>query len=113
MVAPFKMTLATQEVLRSLVAEPAKEFYGLEIGQLVGLPSGTIHPILARLEGAGWLVSRWEEVDTQTEGRPRRRYYSLTPDGLELARDALAVIHAKRSGKTRLLGRPEAAGGVT
>src|SRR4051812_28218551 len=108
---PFKMTLATQEVLRALVAEPAKEFYGLEIGQLVGLPSGTVHPILARLEGAAWLESRWEVMDTRTEGRPRRRYYSLTPDGLELARDVLARIYAKRSGHVWLPGRPEIAGG--
>ncbi len=47
------MTIATQLVLQVLLADPAAELYGLEIGEKTGLPSGTIHPILARLEGLG------------------------------------------------------------
>jgi hypothetical protein len=62
----------------------------VEIGAAAGLPSGTVHPILARLETVGWLTSRWEEIDPRAEGRPARRYYHLTPDGAELARAALA-----------------------
>jgi PadR family transcriptional regulator, regulatory protein PadR len=54
------MTIPTQLVLRALLADPSKELYGVEIGQAAGLPSGTVHPILARLEGVGWLESRWE-----------------------------------------------------
>ena len=34
----------------------------------------------------GWLTSRWEDIDPRAEGRPARRYYQLTPDGIELAR---------------------------
>jgi hypothetical protein len=59
-------------------------------GPAAGLPSGTVHPILARLETVGWLESRWEEIDPRVEGRPARRYYRLTSDGMELARTALA-----------------------
>jgi PadR family transcriptional regulator PadR len=84
------MTIPTQLVLRVLLADPAKELYGVEIGQAAGLPSGTVHPILARLEGVGWLTSRWEDIDPREQGRPARRYYQLTPDGLALARAALA-----------------------
>lgn len=84
-----RMTLPTQLVLRALIADPTREMYGLEIGRLAELPSGTIHPILARLEGCGWLESRWEEVDPKQEGRPRRRYYRLTPDGIVYAARAL------------------------
>jgi PadR family transcriptional regulator PadR len=85
-----RMTIPTQLVLRTLLADPAKELYGVEIGQAAALPSGTVHPILARLEGVGWLSSRWEAIDPRAEGRPARRYYQLTPDGLALARAALA-----------------------
>jgi PadR family transcriptional regulator PadR len=85
-----RMTIPTQLVLRALLADPSKELYGVEIGQAAGLPSGTVHPILARLETVGWLESRWEEIDPRVEGRPARRYYRLTPDGMELARSALA-----------------------
>jgi len=85
-----RMTLPTQLVLRVLLAEPAQEMYGLQICQAAGLPSGTIHPILARFEKLGWLESRWEDVSPHEEGRPRRRYYRLTEDGAEQARTAMA-----------------------
>jgi DNA-binding PadR family transcriptional regulator len=84
------MTMTVQLVLRAMLAEPTKEMYGLQICQAAGLPSGTIHPILARLEGHGWTESHWEDVDPQAEGRPRRRFYKLTEDGAEKARIALA-----------------------
>jgi PadR family transcriptional regulator, regulatory protein PadR len=85
-----RMTLPTQLVLRVLLAEPAREMYGLQICEAAGLPSGTIHPILARLEGLGWLESRWEDASPQEEGRPRRRYYHWSKDGAERARIAMA-----------------------
>lgn len=85
-----RMTLPTQFVLRALLEDPAAERYGLEICEAAGLPSGTIHPILARLERLGWVESRWEDVDPSAAGRPARRYYRLTTDGIEHARDGLA-----------------------
>jgi PadR family transcriptional regulator, regulatory protein PadR len=93
-----RMTIPTQLVLRALLAEPTQEMYGLQICEQAGLPSGTIHPILARLEGLGWLESRWEDVSPQEEGRPRRRYYYWSKDGAEQARIALA--HATSSVST-------------
>lgn len=85
-----RMTQATQMVLRALLERPTEELYGLQVCAEAGLPTGTIHPILARLESAGWLESRWEDVDPHECGRPRRRYYRLSPDGAARARDALA-----------------------
>lgn len=85
-----RMTIPTQLVLRALLAEPTREMYGLQACAAAGLPSGTIHPILARLERLGWLESHWEDISPEQEGRPRRRYYRLTDDGAERARIALA-----------------------
>lgn len=86
-----RMTIPTQLVLRALLANPTHEMYGLQICAEAGLPTGTIHPILARLEKEyGWLASRWEDIKPEIEGRPRRRYYKLTEDGAERARIALA-----------------------
>ena len=49
-------------------------------------PACTVYPILARLEREhGWVTSRWEDIASQDEGRPRRRYYKLTEDGAERA----------------------------
>ncbi len=92
-----RMTLSTQAVLRALTTEPARDRYGLELSAATGLPSGTLHPILARLEGLGWVDSFWENIDVRKEGRPRRRYYRLSPEGLARARTALAQAHADRS----------------
>jgi PadR family transcriptional regulator PadR len=87
------MTLPTQFVLRTLLADPQAELYGVEIGEAAGLPSGTVHPILARLEGLRWVQSRWEDIDPKVEGRPARRYYRLTAAGVQLARAALAEAY--------------------
>jgi PadR family transcriptional regulator, regulatory protein PadR len=85
-----RMTIPTQLVLRALLEDPMREMYGLQICAAAGLPSGTIHPILARFERIGWLESWWEDASPQEEGRPRRRYYRLTADGAERTRIALA-----------------------
>jgi DNA-binding PadR family transcriptional regulator len=101
------MTIPTQLVLRALLAEPAREMYGLQICAAAGLPSGTIHPILARLEHEhGWLTSRWEDIKPADEGRPRRRYYRLTDGGAERARVALARAAASAGTTIGLRARP-------
>ncbi len=106
-----KMTLPTQLVLRALLKQPTKALYGLEICGAAGLASGTIHPILARLEGAGWLESSWEDINPRAVGRPRRRYYRLSPDGIEQARYALAHAHSSIDRVGGGILRPGLAGG--
>src|SRR6188508_3658551 len=93
-----RMTIPTLLVLQVLLADAELERYGGEIGSEAGLPSGTVHPILARLEGVGWLASRWEDVDPRLAGRPPRRYYRLTGVGISHAQAALARAHRPRIG---------------
>ena len=102
-----RMTGPTTAVLDVLLADPDGEHYGLAIGAAAALPSGTVHPILARLEGLGWVTSAWEDLDPSAAGRPRRRLYRLTESGVAQARSALA---AARDRKARLARRPS---GVT
>jgi DNA-binding PadR family transcriptional regulator len=65
--------------------------HGFEILDATGLPSGTVYPILRRLEEDGCATSRWESARVaQQEQRPPRRYYALTPDGAALVREARA-----------------------
>jgi len=97
-----RMTLPTQLVLRALLEDQTRELYGVEIGAAAGLPSGTVHPILARLEGRGWLESRWEDIDPRVEGRPPRRYYRLTGSGVRSAQEALARAYRPSLPQLRL-----------
>lgn len=80
-----RITVPTLKVLVALMADPLGEHYGLELCHAVRLPGGTIYPILARLEQAGWLTSAWENIDEKTAGRRRRRYYKLTDNGAQRA----------------------------
>ncbi|MFJ5613569.1 PadR family transcriptional regulator [Streptomyces sp. NPDC093221] len=43
--------------------------------------SGSLCPALARLERAGWIIGEAEDIDPKIEGRPARRYYTMTAEG--------------------------------
>ncbi|GAB1822347.1 PadR family transcriptional regulator [Herbidospora sp. RD11066] len=101
-----RMTLQTQLVLRTLLEHPDHEMYGLEICHAAGLAPGTIQPILARLEGVGWLESRWEDVDPHEAARPRRRYYGFAPSGADKARQALEAARSRNTSGGPWLLRP-------
>src|SRR5262245_44393398 len=103
-----RMTLQTQLVLRTLIQDPTRDCYGLEVAAEVGLPAGTVYPILARLEEAGWVSSIWEEPGVHvTEGRPRRRFYRIDPAGAQAAREALARAYRPAKGVARARLQPE------
>lgn len=104
MVRTPKMSSSVVNVLEVFLENPKAVRYGLELGARTGLASGTIHPVLARLEGAGWLESEWEQIDPSSAGRPRRRFYRLTAAGLEQASAALADVAARRERLARRLG---------
>jgi len=74
-------------VLQRFVERPTDRRYGYELSRETGLKSGTLYPILMRLEAYGLLQAQW--VATQ-DGVPPRHTYRLTPSGLELARTMLA-----------------------
>lgn len=87
-----RLTPQTVEVLRLLLAAPAVPRYGRDIARETKLKTGTLHPILARLELAGWVESFWEDpAEHEDQGRPRRRYYRLTGDGVRVAGSAVAT----------------------
>ncbi len=86
------MTTTVARVLRTFLDDTAQPRYGFELMGLTGLASGTLYPILARLESAGWLVSDREDIDPVAEGRPARRMYRISPRGAQLARSELAAL---------------------
>ena|SRR5438552_7116371 len=85
-----RMSLQTLKVLGAFLQNPSDELSGADVMQRGQLASGTLYPILLRLESAGWFVSRWEAIDPSSAGRPRRRFYRLTPTGLRRAGEVFA-----------------------
>ena len=96
----LRLTTPRLLVLSAFLDDPEQERYGLELATAAGLEPGTIYPILVAFENAGWLRSREEQVDPRLEGRPRRRYYALTAEGVAAARDALAGTARRRGRRT-------------
>jgi PadR family transcriptional regulator len=101
---PVRITMTVAVVLAAFLEDPAADRYGLDLMRATGQPSGTLYPILVRLQGAGWIESRWEDVDASEAGRPARRYYRLTPDGAAAARTHLAAAQRRLT-----IGQPRTA----
>jgi DNA-binding PadR family transcriptional regulator len=73
------MTYQTALVLEALAAG---RHHGFDIMDATDLPSGTVYPILRRLNEDGLVRSRWErDAVARKEQRPARRYYELTTAG--------------------------------
>jgi PadR family transcriptional regulator PadR len=113
-----RTTWQTQAILAALLEDPGKPHYGLELGRAAGLASGTIYPILARLEREGWVSSEVEDIDPKVVGRRPRRYYMLTQKGASLGsseidetRERLRLAPSPRQESGRL-GRRAADGEV-
>jgi DNA-binding PadR family transcriptional regulator len=72
--------------------------HGFDIIGVTGLPSGTVYPVLRRLEHDGLARSQWEPARiAQQEQRPPRRYYVLSAEGeslLEEARNRFPMLSA-------------------
>ena len=84
----IRMTHPTALILAALAAGFR---YGFDIMDATGLPSGTVYPILRRLDREGLLESEWEEhAEAQREQRPPRRYYEITALGERMLADAVA-----------------------
>ena len=87
------MTTPVRLVLDALAhAKPDDPLWGYKLTELTGLGSGTIYPIMERLEAAKYVSARVETP--RPADRPPRRFYELTGAGLELAANA-------RRGRTR------------
>jgi DNA-binding PadR family transcriptional regulator len=68
-------------VLQALAEDPDHWRYGYDLCTQLGLPAGSMYPILMRLADRGLLETTW---DTEhVPGRPPRHLYRLTGAGRE------------------------------
>lgn len=73
----MRLTPHVYAVLCIFLEEPASLRHGYELVKRTGLPSGTLYPILLRLERERLIASRWDESEKRG---PRRRLYRLADD---------------------------------
>jgi DNA-binding PadR family transcriptional regulator len=84
----------TLTLLNALAAKPSQWHYGYALSRETELMSGTLYPILMRLEERGWLETQWETLEALAEGRggrPPRHMYRLTAGGHAWAMEALSA----------------------
>ena len=90
----MRLTYPTALVLQALLDG---HHHGFDVMEATGLPSGTVYPILRRLDAEGCVRSRWEKDGVaRKEQRPPRRYYELTGDGASLLATGLARYRMPR-----------------
>ena len=78
----------TRSVLAALLAQPQAWRYGYDLSRETGLKSGTLYPLLIRLNDQGLLEAEWRQP--LQPGRPPRHAYRLTDAGAALARERTA-----------------------
>ncbi|MFJ3762563.1 PadR family transcriptional regulator [Streptomyces sp. NPDC090080] len=81
----FKLTPAVVRLLQAFLTDPDAPRYGMQLMKEARVSSGTLYPALTRLERAGWIIGETEDIDPAKEGRPARRYYTMTGDGARAA----------------------------
>lgn len=85
-----RLSNKTAAVLGLFVGNPELKTFGRDIIRYTGIPSGSLYPILHRLEERGYLLSEWESLDIAVQnGRRPRRMYQLDPRGAERAAEDL------------------------
>src|SRR5215510_12239363 len=96
----MRLTYPTALVLRALLDG---RHHGFDIMDATHLPSGTVYPILRRLNAEGYVRSRWEkEAQARREQRPPRRYYELTSGGTTLAHESGTRVRTMVAAGARL-----------
>jgi PadR family transcriptional regulator, regulatory protein PadR len=87
-----RITGPTLKVLKELIDGPTEGLSGSEIARATNLASGTLYPLLFRLENAGWLQSQWEDVNPSEVKRPRKRLYRFTSLGQTEGRSTFSEL---------------------
>lgn len=98
----LRISRSTLHVLEALLEHPADWRHGYSLSQQTEIPSGTLYPILMRLEKLHWLETRWEQPDKA--GRPARHLYRLTGQGRAWATEELREARAKKIWKPAISG---------
>jgi PadR family transcriptional regulator PadR len=90
MTRPRVLSGHARALLDALLAAGPGWSHGYELTLSTGIRSGTLYPLLIRLEAQGYLDAEWQPP--AAPGRPPRHAYRLTAAGQRLARAEAAVV---------------------
>jgi len=90
----LRVSPQTIQVLDAFLEGPKDWRYGYDISRSTGLKSGTLYPILIRLNEHKLLETSWE---TTEPGKPPRHMYRLTTEGLRSAREHVRSYAIRRT----------------
>jgi DNA-binding PadR family transcriptional regulator len=91
----------------AVLADSHEWRHGYDLMAQAGVKSGTLYPLLMRLEAQGMLQARW--VDSPVPGRPPRHVYKLTPAGRDWVvslGESLAPLRVPSGSLRTAKGRP-------
>ncbi|MFN3669385.1 MAG: PadR family transcriptional regulator [Brevundimonas sp.] len=83
MVRTRSLSPAARRVLAALAQAGAQGRHGYDLCRAAQIKSGTLYPLLIRLEALGYLAADWQA--SEIPGRPPRHNYRLTTAGRLLA----------------------------
>lgn len=89
----LRVSPQTLTLLDAFLDRPSDWRHGYALSQSTGISSGTLYPILMRLEKLRWLETKWE---TPAGGRPPRHLYRLTSQARSWAREELQNAQARK-----------------
>lgn len=105
----LRRTPAMLAVLRCLTSS-SEPMWGLRVAKQVNRPTGSVYPILDRLEDAGHVTSRWDD-DAERSG-PRRRLYQLTDSGSGWAQEQIDAAHTQELRRAQRSVKVQPASGI-
>lgn len=79
------LSAPARAVLAAMIEAGGGWAHGYELCRRSGVKSGTLYPLLIRLEAQGHLEAEWRPPSEM--GRPPRHAYRLTASGARLARE--------------------------
>lgn len=97
-------------VLKVFLEDPDQPRYGFELMKITEIKSGSLYPMLARLEEAGWLTRGKEDIDPRAAGRPARTNYTITGAAAAAARLQLDALSERF--RPPVPARPRLQGGI-
>lgn len=83
--ASAKRTPYSQRILETLARHP-HVLHGYQLLEMLGMKSGTLYPLLNKLEQQGLIETTQEDIQPQVVGRPARKLIALTEAGQKVVR---------------------------